>query len=399
MNNQIKQLKKISENIVFYKQKDLSIDETGNFEEEIKKFPVVNKQLIKQDQKSFISYSAYGEEYQKIFQDKKYIFDKKYIIGGQIIIAEYTSGTTGSPFIVLKTKSERLKLGMNLWKLRNQHTKVDTDEMFDFIHSASFRNVKFDPHKNRRLQELEFLSKSKYTWWHITSRLLEEYKSLVVEHNIKFSNLRVIENNGSYISPEEKIEYEKIFNCKIVDNYGSREVWTIAYSCPQGNLHVNSENVYFELLDENGNEIKEDNVPGYVTLTSIKLSLMPFVRYQIGDVAEYIPCDCGCQNRAIKIVPGRNYIKGTNLYGNKYFKDIVLGLALRFNIKDYDSITVVQDDYNHFRVNIVNNREKKEMLEKAFRAASELVFGHCDFEYEFTYDNEERRKSIFTVIF
>ena len=399
MNSQSKMLKKVSENIDYYKQLELEIDENGSFEDELKKFPIINKQLIKKDQKSFISYGKYGEEYQKIFQEKKYVFDKKYIVGEKIIVAEYTSGTTGSPFIALKTKEERLKLGMNLWKLRNQHTKVDPDEMFDFIHSVPFRNVKFDPHKNRRLQELEYLSSSKYVFWHITSRLLEDYKTFVVEHNIKFPNLRVIENNGSYISQEEKKEYEKIFNCKIVDNYGSREMWTIAYSCPNGKLHINSDNIHFELLDENGKEIKTDNTPGQVTLTSKKLNFMPFIRYQIGDVAEYISCDCGCKNRAIQIVPGRNYIKGTNLYGNKYFKDIVLGLALRFNIRNFDSITVVQDDYNHFKVNTVNNGENKETLEKAFKAVAESVFGHSDYVYEFMYDNEDRRKSIFTVVF
>lgn len=397
MNN--KDLKQISENIKYYADKQIKIDLDADFENELKKFPVCNKNMIKQQQIDFIDFGNNRDEFIKIIQDKKYVFDKEYKVGKKSIIAEYTSGTTGSPFVVLKTRGERLKLGKNLWNLRNNITKAEPDGLFDFIHSLPFKNVNFDPKRNRRIQELEYLSTSNYSWWHTTSRVLEGYKQLCIKNGFKFPSLKVIENNGSYISPEEKLEYEKMFDCKVVDNYGSRELWTIAYTGKCGNLHINTDNVFFELLDDDGNPIVDDFVPGNVTLTSKNLKLMPFIRYQIGDIAEYIPCDCDSCNRAIRLVPGRNYIKSTDLYGNKYFKDIVLTLALKFNLKKYDSITVVQDDYYHFRVNVVNNQEKREILEKVFVLVANDILGNSEYKFEFSYDDNETRKSVFTVVF
>jgi hypothetical protein len=55
--------------------------------------------------------------------------------------------------------------------------------------------------------------------------------------------------------PAERVLIEETFGCKTVSEYSSVEVGTIAYECPEGNLHVCDEMVYLELVDAMGRPV------------------------------------------------------------------------------------------------------------------------------------------------
>lgn len=44
---------------------------------------------------------------------------------------------------------------------------------------------------------------------------------------------------------------EAFFNCKVASQYGCYEVNSIAYECPFHKLHVMTENVYVEIVEDN----------------------------------------------------------------------------------------------------------------------------------------------------
>lgn len=78
----------------------------------------------------------------------------------------------------------------------------------------------------------------------------------------------------------------RAFNCKVFNQYGSREVPNMACECRHGNMHVFTDMVYLETLPQDG----EDRL----LVTSLTNRLMPFIRYDIGDSARLLEGECGC---------------------------------------------------------------------------------------------------------
>lgn len=93
---------------------------------------------------------------------------------------------------------------------------------------------------------------------------------------------------------------------KITDIYSSVEVGNIAQQCLEyGAYHVNAENVLLEIVDEN-NKACEVGQPGRVLATTLLNYATPFIRYEIGDYAEWGEmCSCGRGLPVIKKIHGR----------------------------------------------------------------------------------------------
>jgi phenylacetate-CoA ligase len=94
-----------------------------------------------------------------------------------------------------------------------------------------------------------------------------------------------------------------VFNCGVTNIYGAREVGHIAALCPAGGLHVNQEN----LLVESTTDSAHQGTPGELLVTTLDATPMPFIRYQMGDIAEVAPSDCSCgrQLHLLKNLLGR----------------------------------------------------------------------------------------------
>ncbi|MCI0503243.1 AMP-binding protein [Candidatus Micrarchaeota archaeon] len=95
------------------------------------------------------------------------------------------------------------------------------------------------------------------------------------------------------------------FGCRVFERYGAAETSVIAMECPGGNLHVQSDSIIVEILDQDGNPVKRGE-PGSVFLTPLWRRCMPFIRYRIGDVAAFGGrCPCGRASKTLAYVKGR----------------------------------------------------------------------------------------------
>lgn len=402
--NLVNLLNNSKKKIEFYQNQDfdeLSADaEYEMIMEKYTELPIVDKTLIKENMVSFID-NEILEGYEHIVDYKK-DFGKEYIYQTSKckLYVEYTSGTSGMPFLCIKTINERIRMGCSLWKLRNQFSSVSPEMMINIVHNSRypFPFDIVDDRRERTLKELDYLSKSNYLWWHINGFQLENYYKHLLGNDKKFPKLKVIENNGSYISEKDKEIFGNRFDALIANNYGCREVWTIAYDCPMGYLHVNEHRILFELVDEYDNIISEPNKIGYVVVTALDQFVMPFIRYRIGDMAYYIDgvCSCGNLSRRIVLVPGRNMIEGTDIYGNVVFRQIVLRLVLS-GVKDFGSVHIVQNDIDKFIVNVSGNLEDKKKLESNFTKIARQILKNEKYRFLFTYENNVCYKSLFDV--
>jgi phenylacetate-CoA ligase len=93
---------------------------------------------------------------------------------------------------------------------------------------------------------------------------------------------------------------------RVTDLYSANEVGYIAFRCrEQGNLHVQSESLLVEILDDAGEPCAPGET-GRVVITSLHNLASPLLRYEIGDYAEVgEPCKCGRGLPVLARVMGR----------------------------------------------------------------------------------------------
>ena len=98
-------------------------------------------------------------------------------------------------------------------------------------------------------------------------------------------------------------ELQSAFGVPVYDRYGSREIGLIAMECNEHQgLHIDCENVFVELVDD-------PDTPGMQRIIVTKLNQfgMPFIRYDIEDLAEgpISSCSCGRGYPILKRIVGR----------------------------------------------------------------------------------------------
>ena len=398
----INMMKYLKKNIEFYTDKiphDSSKLIIDDYKRIFNNLPIINKIIMRENIKAFLPQSiANNSKIEKAITLQNSSFEQEELINldNHMIFSEHTSGTHGVPFTVLKSAEERIVLGNIVWKKRNAIGSIKPKNMYDFTNTNTCITCQLTANDSK-LQILEYLKESEYSWWYLNEHVLNELAKIVLDKSMSFKNLQVIENSGSYIFQNQISEYEKIFNCTIANNYACREVWNIAYTCKCGYLHVN-DYIYLELIDDDGNIITEANVEGNVVITSLILKTMPFIRYNLGDRACWIDgfCDCGNPCRRIKLLPGRQKIKGTEMYGNLIFQNIITTLLIKYNLTKYNEINIVQTSINQFTVNFKGNQENRRYMEKAFLSIAHSVLKNKNYQFNFTYDETKKYKSLFT---
>lgn len=83
-------------------------------------------------------------------------------------------------------------------------------------------------------------------------------------------------------SQGDKDALQQAFGVKVYNEYGAAELGVIAFEDSDGDMLLNEENLFIEVLDENGKEI-EPGAEGEVVITCLYNRAMPFVRYRLGD--------------------------------------------------------------------------------------------------------------------
>jgi phenylacetate-CoA ligase len=117
--------------------------------------------------------------------------------------------------------------------------------------------------------------------------------------------LRAIVPTSEPLNERERARIGRVFGASVFDEYGCGEVGAIAYTCENGRLHVMTDNVAVECLDEDHRPAPPGKV-GELVVTDLTNRAMPLLRYRLGDrVVMGDECDCGRGFPVIKQVLGR----------------------------------------------------------------------------------------------
>lgn len=108
------------------------------------------------------------------------------------------------------------------------------------------------------------------------------------------------------VDPELQARLATQWQVRCTDLYSANEVGYIAFRCrEQGALHVQSESLLVEVLDDAGQPCAP-GATGRVVVTSLHNLATPLLRYELGDYAEVGgPCKCGRGLPVLARVQGR----------------------------------------------------------------------------------------------
>lgn len=129
----------------------------------------------------------------------------------------------------------------------------------------------------------------------------------MIDHGISGLGItKGITTSAETLFNEQRAIIEKVFGVKVFDQYGSAEMSIFVGQCSEGVYHIHSDYGIMELIKEDGTtaSIGEE---GEIVCTSFINSVMPLVRYRIGDrgMLSKESCSCGLKFPIMKSLLGR----------------------------------------------------------------------------------------------
>lgn len=178
-------------------------------------------------------------------------------------------------------------------------------------------------------------------------------------------DLRAVVSTAECLTSHDRERIELGFKCKVFNEYGCGELGTIAHECPKGEMHINSENLIVELVDESGRPITEGL--GEIVVTDLRNRAMPLIRYKTGDLATLGTgrCDCGVTLPTLCDVVGRVYDVIRLRDGRRFHGSVVSRLfsgleKKHIRVRGYQ---LVQNPDYSITVTLVADRELHKLLE------------------------------------
>ncbi|RME52744.1 MAG: phenylacetate--CoA ligase family protein, partial [Caldilineae bacterium] len=121
---------------------------------------------------------------------------------------------------------------------------------------------------------------------------------------------RLIVTAAEWLDPTARQRIGQVFGCPVHDFYAASEFMSIAWDCPAGWLHVNSDWVILEPVDADGRPTPPGKPSHSVLLTNLANRIQPLIRYDLGDsiTRQAGPCACGNPFPAIRVEGRRDDI-------------------------------------------------------------------------------------------
>jgi len=352
-NLQKEKIKKLLEynisNIPFYKKLNFSL--SNDPYNDIKKFPIINKKIFKENSESFKNPNF-----------------KKLIIGK-------SSGSTGYQSIFYRSKSEisiyqgiqtylwewsGYKIGENLIQLGITPNRGFLKSIKDFLFRTHYLPA-FNINEKDIITFFKKLNLNKtYNFGGYASGLYL-YAETLKKFNISDVKIKSVISWGDKVFDHYRKLINEQFKAKLFDTYGSSEGFVISGQCEEGNYHILIPHVYLELLDEEGNEV-DDGKMGIVVVTNLDAYSMPFIRFKLGDLAikkkSNEKCLCGRNFPMLEKIVGRETDIVITRSGKKMIVHSFTGIFEHFN--DISQFRVVQNSLDYITIEYIKSNNFNE---------------------------------------
>lgn len=274
------------------------------------------------------------------------------------------------------------------------------DRLINFFYNRRFFNsYRLGEPEIRRLIDLNNRFKPVAYWAYMESAF--ELSNYLSRHKLYFHPPKIVVSTIGPLTEEVKERIETNMNCKVYNQYGSREVGVISCQCQkQRSMHTFPWWNYVEILDQLGRTV--ENQEGRVIVTTLHNYSMPLIRYDIGDVAVAggWGCDCGRNTMLLKKVIGRTlgyFKKADGSLAHSHF--LVQAMFFRNWIKRFQ---IIQDDINHVLIKVQlneNAQPDQSDIEDIIRKTKILMGESCkvDFDYVDDISRTSSGKFVYTL--
>ncbi|OZY87699.1 hypothetical protein CBP51_12280 [Cellvibrio mixtus] len=259
------------------------------------------------------------------------------------IRAKTTGGSTGAAVTIYKNNyamAEELAAtwrgyswaGIEIGDLQARFWGVPFDKkgrirarLIDFV-TNRIRLSAFSFSENDVARYLKVLNKKKPKYFYGYVSMIKQLAEYIDNNNLSLSfNLAAVITTSEVLSESDRVFFERVFNCKVFNEYGCGEIGTIAHECEHGRMHITAENMIVEIVDHNGHVVP-DGVSGEIVVTDLTNYSMPLIRYKMRDFGVIDPsmCICGRGLPILKEVHGREYDILINSKGEKFHGEFFL---------------------------------------------------------------------------
>ena len=293
----LKKLLKYSvENVAFYQNKSIKL--TREPYKDIKKFPIIDKSILKEHIDNFIvgdkrkllkNVSSGSSGVQISVYENNY--EKSYVRALQTMLWEWAGYYIGSKFIQLGMTSKR------------GFVKACKDLLLNTTYTLAY-----DLDENIVTKLLYRCRKQKNVFFGGYASGLYTFAHIAKKYEIKDVKFKSVISWGDKLFPHYRKLIKEQFDSDVYDVYGCSEGIIISGQCEKFNNHIITPHVFVELLDDNNNEVEPGEI-GNVIVTRLDNFSMPLIRYRVGDLAiKEDPnklCTCGRSFPLLKKIIGR----------------------------------------------------------------------------------------------
>jgi phenylacetate-coenzyme A ligase PaaK-like adenylate-forming protein len=278
----------------------IRVDASGDPFEEIRKFPVMRKEIIKNNLDAFTN------------------VDKRKLLHA------FSSGSSGEQGVVYYGKDElstERAIQILWWEWagyrfgqRTLQTGMTVERGFvksakDFLLRTSYYPA-YDLQEKHVLEKLEQIRTSRnirHLMGYASS--LYVFAETAQKHDIRDVHFESVVSWGDKMFPHFRRKIEQQFHTRVFDTYGCTEGCMIAAQCECFNYHIMSPHVYLEIVNDNGAPVPTGHF-GNVVVTRLDNYSMPLIRYYLGDLATldspHRICECGRSLPLLKQIVGRD---------------------------------------------------------------------------------------------
>lgn len=180
---------------------------------------------------------------------------------------------------------------------------------------------------------------------------LYQFARFLSDNKLSFNwGIKGIISSAEMLHTHYKTLAESVFETRVFNRYGGREVGLIAMECYEGRMHINCRDLYLEIDSPD-----PYSQPGDILITQLNNYVMPFIRYRIGDIGRLSDelCPCGNQLPVLAELLGRSTAtfktkEDTLIHGGYFTQQF-------YNLSDVLQFQLIQETLSQCTLKLVIN--------------------------------------------
>lgn len=270
-----------------------------------------------------------------------------------------TSGSSGNPFFYAKNKEAHALVHAIIERLYAQHGLSVCDKQARFYGIPSSGKSKYiELLKDFLLNRVRFpifdlsdeamdtflkrFRKDKFVYVYGYTSAIVLFSKYIIKQNITLKDIcphvKACIVTSEVCTAEDRAIIEQAMGIRVINEYGCSEAGMVAFEDRDGTWRLVEDDSYFEIVDANGNILPEGE-EGRLLITNLSNKAMPFIRYEVGDMAvishdakgRYLKTLSGRVSDVIKLPSGKMaggltfyYVSRSIMEKNAFIKEFIV---------------------------------------------------------------------------